>query len=153
MDAFSPETLLLDTPLARRLYTRYAASLPIVDYHSPVDARDICEDRHFENLSALWLAHDHYKWRILRLAGVREADITGDGPDWEKFLAFARALPQAAGSPVATWCHMELRHYFGYTGVLNEQTARQVWTRTARRPTPALCSKRPGSPRSALRIS
>ena len=133
MDAFSPETLLLDTPLARRLYTRYAASLPIVDYHSHVDARDICEDRHFENLSALWLAHDHYKWRILRLAGVRESDITGDGPDWEKFLAFARALPQAAGSPVATWCHMELRHYFGYTGVLNEQTARQVWTRTARR--------------------
>ncbi len=65
--------------------------------------------------------------------GARETLITGDGPDWEKFLAFARALPQAAGSPVATWCHMELRHYFGYTGVLNEQTARQVWARAARR--------------------
>lgn len=106
MDAFSPETLLLDTPLARRLYTRYAASLPIVDYHSHVDARDICEDRHFENLSALWLAHDHYKWRILRLAGVRSRISPATGRTGRNSWPLPGALPQAAAArwrPGATW--------------------------------------------------
>ena len=26
-----------------------------------------------------------------------------------------------------TWCHLELKKYFGYNGVLNGDTAEEVW--------------------------
>ncbi len=118
---------LLTTPTARRLYHEYAEKMPIIDYHCHVDPREIFEDRRFENIYQVWLEGDHYKWRVMRSNGVEERYITGDAPEREKFQKFAEALPKAIGNPMYHWCHLELRTYFGYGGVLNGDTAQEVW--------------------------
>jgi glucuronate isomerase len=63
----------------------------------------------------------------MRSNGVDERYITGDATPREKFQKFAEALPMAIGNPMYHWCHLELKNYFGYEGVLNGQTAQEVW--------------------------
>ena len=130
MKPFMDEEFLLDTDAARRLYHTYAEPMPIADYHCHIDAREIFEDRRFENLTQAWLGGDHYKWRLMRAGGVPEELVTGNGGDWEKFQKWAGVLELAAGSPLYHWSHLELRRYFGYGGVLNERTAEEVWALT-----------------------
>ena len=127
MQGFLSKDFLLDTPAARTLYHEYAAAMPIVDYHCHIDPKDVYEDRRFENITQLWLGGDHYKWRLMRSNGVEERYITGDASDWEKFEKFAQSLPRAIGNPMYHWCHLELKNYFGYEGVLNAETAKEVW--------------------------
>ena len=127
MEAFINEHFLLDTEVARQLYDSYAKNAPIADYHCHVSPKEIWEDRQFENLTQLWLGGDHYKWRMMRANGVDERYITGDASDWEKFYAFASALPKAIGNPMYHWCHLELKRYFGYRGALSAKTAKEVW--------------------------
>ncbi len=133
MTGFLTEDFLLTNPTAKALYHGYAAQMPICDYHCHIDPKDIWEDRRFENLTQLWLGGDHYKWRILRSNAVDEYYITGPAPDREKFQKFAETLPRCIGNPMYHWCHLELKNYFGYQGVLNGDTAQQVWDLTARK--------------------
>ena len=133
MTEFMNEDFLLSTPTARTLYHSHAAKMPIVDYHCHVSPQEIFEDRHFENITQLWLGADHYKWRLMRTNGVDESYITGDAPAREKFQKFAETLPKAIGNPVYHWCHLELQRYFGYTGTLSGKTAREVWDLTRRK--------------------
>ena len=127
MKAFMDEDFLLSTGTAKHLYHDLAAGLPIIDYHCHLDPREICEDRRFENITQVWLGGDHYKWRLMRTAGVDERFITGDADDREKFQKWAQTLSLAAGNPLYHWSHLELRRYFGYTGILNGDTADEVW--------------------------
>ena len=127
MIPFMTNDFLLGTDTARRLYHQVAAHLPIIDYHCHVSPKEIYEDKHFEDLFDVWLSGDHYKWRIMRSNGVDERYITGDAPRREKFQKFAEALPKAIGNPMYHWCHLELKNYFGYEGILNGDTADQVW--------------------------
>ena len=127
MERFLSENFLLNTETARRLYVKYAADMPIIDYHCHVSPKEIYEDKKFENITQLWLSGDHYKWRLMRSNGVDEYYITGDAPDKEKFLQFARMLPKAIGNPMYHWCHLELKNYFGFEGTLSEKTAEEVW--------------------------
>ncbi len=127
MKAFMERDFLLTTPTAQRLYHEHAEKMPIIDYHCHVDPKEIFEDRRFENIYQVWLEGDHYKWRVMRSNGVDERYITGDAPEREKFQKFAEALPRAIGNPMYHWCHLELRTYFGYEGVLNGDTAQEVW--------------------------
>jgi len=124
---FLNDDFLLHTPTAKKLYFEHAADLPIIDYHCHVSPREIWEDKRFSNITEVWLAGDHYKWRLMRSNGVEERYITGDAPAYEKFLKFAQMLPRAIGNPMYHWCHLELKKYFGYEGVLNGDTARAVW--------------------------
>ncbi len=124
---FLSDDFLLSNDTAKTLYHNYAKDKPIIDYHCHIDPQDIFEDRRFENLSQVWLSGDHYKWRIMRSNGVDEYYITGEATDREKFQKFAQALPRAIGNPMYHWCHLELKNYFGYEGVLNGDTAQQVW--------------------------
>ncbi len=124
---FLSDNFLLTNQTARELYHGYAKTQPIIDYHCHIDPKEIYEDRRFENITQLWLGGDHYKWRIMRSNGVEERYITGDAPDREKFQAFAEALPRAIGNPMYHWCHLELKNYFGFEGVLNGKTAEDVW--------------------------
>lgn len=126
MKAFLDDDFLLTTPTARRLY-QVACSMPILDYHCHLDPKEIAQDRRFENITQVWLGGDHYKWRLMRANGVDEAYITGDAPDREKFQKWAETLELAIGNPLYHWSHLELRRYFGYEGVLNEDTAQEVW--------------------------
>ena len=101
--------------------------MPIIDYHCHLDPKEIYEDRKFENITQVWLGGDHYKWRLMRSAGVAERFITGDASDREKFQKWAETISLAIGNPLYHWSHLELRNYFGYDGVLNGDTAEMVW--------------------------
>ncbi|MBQ6699436.1 MAG: glucuronate isomerase, partial [Oscillospiraceae bacterium] len=127
MKPFMDKDFLLATDTAKILYHEYSEEMPIIDYHCHVSPKEIYEDKHFENISQVWLSGDHYKWRLMRSNGIDEYYITGNASDWEKFLKFAETLPKAIGNPMYHWCHLELKNYFGYTGVLNENTAEEVW--------------------------
>ena len=127
METFMSENFLLETETARELYHDCAEKLPILDYHCHLDPREIAENKRYENLTRIWLAGDHYKWRQMRSNGVEEAYITGDAPDFEKFSQWAQTLEQAVGNPLYHWSHLELRRYFGYEGVLGADNAQEVW--------------------------
>ena len=75
MTVFMGEDFLLRSDAARELYHRYAADMPIYDYHCHLNPQDIAEDRQFENLSQIWLEGDHYKWRALRAAGAARVGV------------------------------------------------------------------------------
>lgn len=117
---------LLKSDTAKRLYEA-AKDMPIIDYHCHIDPREIYENRRFDNITQVWLGGDHYKWRLMRSNGVSEDEITGDTDDYTKFLRFAEMLPKAIGNPMYHWCHLELKRFFGYDGVLNGDTAREVY--------------------------
>ncbi len=127
MKKFLDKDFLLSNQTAKHLYHDVAATLPIIDYHCHVNPKEIYENRRFENLFQIWLSGDHYKWRVMRSNGVDEYYITGDAPEKEKFLKFAEALPKAIGNPMYHWCHLELKTYFGYDGILSPDTAEEVW--------------------------
>jgi glucuronate isomerase len=119
---------LLDTKSAQRLYHGYAEPLPIIDYHGHLAPRDIAEDRRFENMTRIWLAGDHYKWRAMRACGVEETYITGRASDREKFEMWARTVPKTLRNPLFHWTHLELVRAFGLRDlVLNEETSQAVW--------------------------
>lgn len=124
------ETFLLHTSAAQRLYFDHAAPLPIIDYHCHVPAKEIAENRKYENLTQIWLGADHYKWRQMRICGIGEEKITGSADEYEKFTAFASILPSLAGNPLYTWCRLELKRYFGIDTLLSPETAPEIWART-----------------------
>lgn len=127
MKPFMDEDFLLSTPTAKKLYHEYAEPMPVLDYHCHINAREIAEDRVFDNITQVWLGGDHYKWRLMRSDGVEEKYITGDAPDREKFQKWAETLGRAIGNPLYHWSHLELKRYFGYNGILNGSTAEEVW--------------------------
>ena len=98
-----------------------------------MSARMIVDDVHIENISQLLLFQDHHAWRAMLAAGVPEELIRGNGEDWEKFLAYARVLPQAIGNPLYHLTHMTLRELFGIEEPLNESTARAIWSEANQR--------------------
>ena len=127
MKAFMDRDFLLSTVTARHLYHDYAEKMPIIDFHCHLDPREIYEDRRFDNITQVWLADDHYKWRLMRSAGVDEKHITGNASDREKFQKWAETIGLAIGNPLYHWSHLELRGCFGYDGILNADTAEEVW--------------------------
>lgn len=137
MKEFMDQDFILSTDTARQLYHEYAEHLPIVDYHCHIVPKEIAEDIRFENITRVWLGADHYKWRLMRANGIEECYITGDASDYEKFLKWAETLECAIGNPLYHWSHLELRRYFGYNGILNSETAEEVWN---------LCNKRLAEP-------
>ncbi len=127
MKPFMDQDFLLNTEAAKKLYHEAAEKMPIIDYHCHLNPREIYEDIRYENITQVWLGGDHYKWRLMRSAGVSEKYITGDASDWEKFEKFAEVLGRAIGNPIYHWSHLELRRFFGYEGILNKNTAKEVW--------------------------
>ena len=142
MKTFMDKDFLLQTETAQKLYNDYAAATPILDYHCHINPQEIYEDRQFENITQVWLGGDHYKWRFMRSCGVDERFITGNASDKEKFLKWAEVLGKAIGNPLFHWSHLELQKYFGYHGVLNKNTAEEVWE---------LCNKRLSQPDMTVR--
>lgn len=127
MKAFMDKDFLLSTETARELYHEFAAKVPVLDYHCHINPQEIAEDRKFETITQVWLGGDHYKWRQMRSNGVDEYYITGGASDREKFQKWAETLEKAIGNPLYHWSHLELQRFFGYYGVLNGDTAEEVW--------------------------
>jgi glucuronate isomerase len=125
---FIHEDFLLDTKTASKLYHTYAEPLPIIDYHCHISPKEVAQNRQFENMTQIWLAGDHYKWRAMRTCGVDEKFITGNASDWEKFEKWASTVPKTIRNPLFHWTHLELKHPFGISDtMLNEKTAKTIW--------------------------
>ncbi|MDP4089558.1 MAG: glucuronate isomerase [Bacillota bacterium] len=127
MKKFMDENFLLSNETAVNLYQDYAKSMPIIDYHCHINPKEIYDNKKFKNITEVWLYGDHYKWRAMRSNGIDEKYITGDGTDYEKFLAWAKTLSTAIGNPLYHWTHLELQRYFRIYDVLNEKTAPAIW--------------------------
>ena len=124
---FLGDDFLLQNKTAQRLYEKYAAPQPILDYHNHLPPRDIAENRRFNDLFEIWLEGDHYKWRAMRANGVDERYCTGDAKPVDKFKAWAATVPRTLRNPLYHWTHLELRRYFGITDLLDERTADRIW--------------------------
>ena len=85
MKPFLDENFLLTNKTAQQLYHSYAKTMPVIDYHCHLSPKQIAEDHQFQNLTQVWLAGDHYKWRAMRTNGVDESYCTGNKTDEEKF--------------------------------------------------------------------
>lgn len=133
MKTFITDDFLLYNETAKDLYHNTAKHLPIIDYHNHLNQEEILQDKNYTNLSEIWLAGDHYKWRAMRANGIDEAYITGDKSDYEKFLAWAKTVPNTFGNPLYHWTHLELLRYFDIDEVLNEETAPAIWEEAKRK--------------------
>lgn len=127
MKKFMDQDFLLTTETAKALYHEVAAQAPILDYHCHISPQEIAEDKKFDNITQVWLGGDHYKWRQMRSNGVAERYITGDAPDYEKFVKWAETLEKLIGNPLYHWSHLELQRYFGFTDALTSDNAQAVW--------------------------
>ncbi|MDO4626056.1 MAG: glucuronate isomerase [Pasteurellaceae bacterium] len=128
MKQFMGDDFLLSTDTAQTLYHHYAKNQPIFDYHCHLSPQEIAENKRFKDLSEIWLAGDHYKWRAMRTAGISEELITGNAAAYDKYLAWAKTVPLCIGNPIYHWTHLELRRPFGITNCLfNEQNADRIW--------------------------
>ncbi|HLJ26234.1 MAG TPA: glucuronate isomerase [Candidatus Angelobacter sp.] len=124
---FITEDFLLQSDTARYLYTNYASDRLVLDYHCHLLVQDIARNRRFHNLFEIWLEGDHYKWRAMRANGVLEHYCTGGAEPYEKFLAWARTVPNTLRNPLYHWTHLELLRYFQIEQLLNESTAPAIW--------------------------
>lgn len=129
MKPFMDDNFLLSNETAVRLYHDYAKDMPIIDYHCHLSPQQIFENTSFANITEAWLYGDHYKWRALRANGVEERLVTGgEGvTDYERFVAWAKTVPQTIGNPLYQWSHLELRRFFGVNELINEKNARTIW--------------------------
>ena len=129
--SFITDTFLLGNKYAEQLYFEYAEKQPIIDYHNHLIPKSISENETFGNLSQVWIAGDHYKWRAMRTLGVDEKFITGGATDREKFMAWAKTVPHTLRNPLYHWTHLELKRYFGIDAQLNADTAADIYDETA----------------------
>jgi glucuronate isomerase len=127
MKSFIHEDFLLQSDAARDLYRNYAQPEPIYDYHCHVPPGQIADNHQFGDLSEIWLAGDHYKWRAMRANGVDERLCTGDAAAREKFDAWVATVPHTLGNPLYHWSHLELLRYFGIRVPIGPETADAIW--------------------------
>lgn len=129
MKKFNDETFMLNNNTAVELYNEYAdiRKVPIIDYHCHIPVSEIRQDKHFKNITEIWLGADHYKWRQMRVNGIAEKYITGDADDYDKFEAWASIMPRLIGNPLYHWSHMELAYYFDVHEPLSAKSARRIW--------------------------
>jgi len=121
---------LLENKYAELLYHEYAKTLPIIDYHNHLSPKAIAEDQRFENITEVWIAGDHYKWRAMRTLGINEKYITGDSSDEEKFNHWAKTLPFTLRNPLHHWSQLELARYFNEFELLTPANAQRIYQDT-----------------------
>lgn len=130
---FIHDDFLLRTRTACRLYHEFARDEPILDYHTHLPPDQMATNSQFGDLAQVWLGGDHYKWRAMRANGVPERFCTGDAKPYEKFLAWARTVPQTLRNPLYHWTHLELKRYFDIDELLDEKSAPSIWERANER--------------------
>ena len=127
MKSFIHDDFLLQSEVAKKLYHEHAKQMPIIDYHCHLDPKEIYEDKKFNNLFDAWLSGDHYKWRLMRANGITEDYITGNKPDFEKFMKWAEVVPHLVGNPLYHWTHFELKRFFNVDKLLSPKTAEAIY--------------------------
>ena len=126
MKKFMDKDFLLKTETAKKLFA-VCENEPIFDWHCHLSPKEIYENKEPSDIAYLWLAGDHYKWRAMRSCGISEDYITGDKSPYEKFKAWAKAMPNLIGNPLYHWTHLELQRYFDIYEPLSEKTCDAIW--------------------------
>lgn len=125
--SFIHNDFMLQNETAKLLYHQLAKDLPIIDYHCHLDPKEIAEDHEFQDITELWLAGDHYKWRAMRANGVSEEMITGNGSSKDKFKAWAETAEVVLGNPLYHWTQLELKQYFGIDDLLSSENWEEIY--------------------------
>lgn len=126
--SYVKENFLLTNKTAEKLYNTYAKDMPIFDYHCHLPEKQILENKPFGDVFEIWLAGDHYKWRLMRNFGVNEEYITGKSTtNKEKFVTYCKVLGTAFGNPLYHWSQVELKEFFDCTKEINEENAEAIW--------------------------
>ena len=125
--SYIKDNFLLTNKTAEKLYFTYAKDMPIFDYHCHLPEKQILENKQFNDIFEVWLAGDHYKWRLMRNFGVNEEYITGNKSNKEKFLAYCRTVATAFGNPLYHCSQVELREFFNCDLEINEENAELIW--------------------------
>ena len=125
--SYLKDNFLLKNKTAERLYFNFAKDMPIFDYHCHLPEKQILENKTFNDVYEIWLAGDHYKWRLMRNFGINEEYITGNKSNKEKFLAYCRTLGTAFGNPLYHWSQVELKEFFNCELEINEENAELIW--------------------------
>ena len=124
---FLGDNFLLENGVAEELFHEHAAPQPIIDYHCHLPPDELAANKNFDNLTQIWLAGDHYKWRAMRALGVKEECITGKADDQEKFRQWAKTVPYTMRNPLYHWTHLELQRYFDIDTLLSPATADDIY--------------------------
>ncbi len=126
--SYLKDNFLLTNKTAEKLYNDYAKIMPIFDYHCHLPEKQILENKPFNDVFEIWLAGDHYKWRLMRNFGVNEEFITGKTTsNKEKFMTYCRVLGSAFGNPLYHWSQVELKEFFNCEKEINEENAEAIW--------------------------
>ncbi|MBQ8392438.1 MAG: glucuronate isomerase [Clostridia bacterium] len=125
--SYIKDNFLLKNKTAELLYRDYAKDMPIFDYHCHLPEKQILENKCFGDIFEIWLAGDHYKWRLMRNYGVDEEYITGNKSNKEKFITYCTVLGTAFGNPLYHWSQVELKEYFGCELEINGKNAEAIW--------------------------
>ena len=125
--SYIKDNFLLTNKTAEKLYFDYAKNMQIFDYHCHLSEYQILENKQFNDIFEIWLAGDHYKWRLMRNYGVDEEFITGNASNKEKFVTYCTVLGTAFGNPLYHWSQVELKEYFNCDLEINEENAEAIW--------------------------
>lgn len=125
--SYIKDNFLLTNKTAEKLYFDYAKNMPIFDYHCHLSEYQILENKQFNDIFEIWLAGDHYKWRLMRNYGIDEEYITGKTSNKEKFITYCTVLGTAFGNPLYHWSQVELKEYFNCELEINKQNAEVIW--------------------------
>lgn len=116
--------ILLMNKTSKVLY-KAIKELPINDYHNHLDPQEIYENKPFENISNMWLDHDHYKWRLMRFSGFDSHNEN----TLQRFKDFIESLETAYLNPLYIWSQMELNTFFEINIPIKKENAKEIYNK------------------------
>lgn len=125
--SYVKKDFLLTNKTAQKLYFDYAKDMPIFDYHCHLPEKQLLENKEIGDIFEVWLAGDHYKWRLMRNYGIDEEYITGNKSNKEKFITYCTVLGTAFGNPLYHWSQVELKEFFNCDLEINSANAEKIW--------------------------
>jgi glucuronate isomerase len=115
--------------IARRLYGR-AKDLPIISPHGHTDPEWFAADRPFSDATSLFLAPDHYLYRMLYSQGLPLEQLGVPSPGGPSgadpraaWRLFAQHIHLFRGTPSALWLNHVFHEVFGFEVALEAGTA------------------------------
>lgn len=129
MPCFSSD-FLLEGQCARSCYRERERKAPVLARCDISFIRALAEDRLYQTVTDFFLRDDPTRQMLMRLAGVEERFITGDGSDYEKFRFFCTVMGDSIGS--LAWLHAqaELRILLDCPLDLCAKHCDEIWQKT-----------------------
>ena len=90
----------------------------------------LAEDRPYLNAAELWVKHPHVQAQM-RLAGVEECFVSGDGSDYEKFCNFCTVMGDIFENPLKEQVHASLRMLFDCSLSVCDAHCDAIWMAVA----------------------